>query len=199
MKRLRLECIQAGFDKYLHSQRNLNKCLKEEAYIGKKETHNKKKNPDYWNYGDKSAPKYIDANSYVCVYEPIIEKELFDKVQERLSKKDTHKKAVSNNKYVDISHKHITLLSKIAVCPICGGFLTGDYRIKDGYNKHTYRCTRSRRNIEECSYRKAPSMFSLDSAVWSFLKTKVTEINAKKNSQYAAIKQEDVYNRIKNL
>ena len=35
LKRLRLECIQAGFDKYLHSQRNLNKCLKEEAYIGR--------------------------------------------------------------------------------------------------------------------------------------------------------------------
>ena len=73
LKRLRLECIQAGFDKYLHSQRNLNKCLKEKAYIGKKETHNKIKNPQYWNYGDKAAPKYIDANSYVCVYKRMID------------------------------------------------------------------------------------------------------------------------------
>ena len=200
LKRIRLECIQdSRFDKYFHSQRNLNKCLKEKAYTGIKETHNKMKNPQYWNYGDKTAPKYIDANSYVCVYPQLIDKDLFLKVQERLSKQDPRKRTVSNNKYVDISHKHITLLSKIAVCPICGGFLTGDYRIKDGYNKHTYRCARSRRNIEDCCYRKAPSMFSLDSAVWSFLKTKVTEINAKKNAQYAAIKQEDVYNRIKNL
>ena len=199
LKRLRLECIQAGFDKYFHSQRNLNKCLKEEAYIGKKETHNKMKNPQYWNYKDKSAPKYIDANSYVCVYERLIDDELFYKVQERLSKKNPHKRAVSNNKYVDISHKHITLLSKIAVCPICGKFLTGDYRIKDGFNKHTYRCAASRRNIEDCSYRKAPSMLSLDSAVWSFLRTKVKEINAKRNAQYAAINQDEVNNRIKNL
>lgn len=200
LKRIRLECIQdSRFNDYFHSQRNLNKCLKEKAYIGIKETHNKMKNPQYWNYGDKSAPKYIDANSYVCVYPQLIDKDLFLKVQERLSKKDPHKRAVNNNIYVDISHKHVTLLSKIAVCPICGGFLTGDYRIKDGYNKHTYRCARSRRNIEDCSYRKAPSMFSLDSAVWSFLKTKVTEINAKKNAQYAAIKQEDVLNRIENL
>lgn len=199
LKRLRLECIQAGYDKYLHSQRNLNKCLKEKAYIGKKETHNKIKNPHYWNYGDKTAPKYVDANSYVCVYKRMIDDELFYKVQERLSKRDPHKKAVSNNKFVDISHKHITLLSKIIVCPICGKFLTGDYRIKDGFNKHTYRCAISRRNIEDCNYRKAPSMLSMDSAVWSFLKTKVTEINAKKNAQYAAINQADVNNRIENL
>ena len=199
LKRLRLECIQAGFDKYFHSQRNLNKCLKESAYIGKKETHNKIKNPQYWNYGDKTAPKYIDANSYVCVYKRMIDDALFYKVQERLSNKDTHKRAVSNNRYVDISHKHITLLSKIAICPICGGFLTADYRIKDGFNKHTYRCATSRRNIEDCSYRKAPSMLSLDSAVWSFLKTKVTEINAKKKAQYAEIDQEKINSRIKNL
>lgn len=199
LRTIRLECIQAGFDKYLHSQRNLNKCLKEQAYIGKKITHNKKKNPQYWNYGDKSAPKYIDANSYECTYEPLIDKELFYKVQERLSKKDKHKRAVSNNKYVDISHKHITLLSKIAVCPICGGFLTGDYRIKDGFEKHTYRCTRSRRNIEECNYRKAPSMLSLDSAVWSFLRTKVKEINAKRKAQFDIINQEDLMKGIQNL
>lgn len=200
LKRIRLECIQdSRFDDYFHSQRNLNKCLKEEAYIGKKETHNKKKNPEYWNYGDKTAPKYVDANSYVCVYPQLIEKELFYKVQERLSKKNPHNKAVSNNTYVDISHKHITLLSKIIVCPICGKFLTGDYRIKDGFNKHTYRCATSRRNINDCSFRKAPSMLSIDSAIWSFLRTKVTEINAKKNAQYAAINQEEVHNRIKNL
>jgi hypothetical protein len=199
LKRLRLECIQAGYDKYFHSQRNLNKCLKEKAYIGKKETHNKIKNPQYWNYGDKAAKKYIDANSYVCVYKRMIDDELFYKVQERLSKKDPHKRAVSNNRYVDISRKHITLLSKIAICPICGGFLTGDYRIRDGFYKHTYRCATSRRNISDCSYRKAPSMLSLDSAVWAFLKTKVTEINAKKKAQYAEIDQEKVNSRIENL
>ena len=82
---------------------------------------------------------------------------------------------------------------------MCGKFLTGDYRIKDGFNKHTYRCAASRRNIEDCCYRKAPSMLSLDSAVWSFLKTKVTEINAKRNAQYAEIDQEKVSSRIKNL
>lgn len=200
LKRIRLECIQdSRFDNYFHSQRNINKCLKEEAYIGKKETHNKKKNPEYWNYGDKTAPKYVDANSYVCVYPQLIEKELFYKVQERLSKKNPHNRVVSNNAYVDISHKHITLLSKIIVCPICGKFLTGDYRIKDGFNKHTYRCATSRRNINDCSYRKAPSMLSIDSAIWSFLRTKVKEINAKKNAQYAAINQEEVHNRIINL
>ena len=199
LKRLRLECIQAGFDKYLHSLRNLNKCLKEKAYTGEKETHNKKRNPQYWNYEDKTAPKYVDANSYKCVYPQIVDKDLFDRVQDRLSKKDTHKKLTSNNKLVDISHKHVTLLSKIIVCPICGRFLTGDYRIKDGFSKHTYRCATSRKNIEVCSYRKAPSMMSIDSAVWSFLKTKVSEIRRKKNEMYFHVNRDGVIKRIENL
>ena len=65
------KCIEDGYDKYLHSKRNVSKCLKEEAYCGQKTTKNKVKNPAYWNYKQPNEPKYIPAKQYVCTYPPI--------------------------------------------------------------------------------------------------------------------------------
>ena len=75
------ECISLGMSEYLHSKRNVNKLLKEEAYTGSKKTKNRKKNPDYFIYHKKDAPKYVKANSYLCKYPVIVEQELFDRVQ----------------------------------------------------------------------------------------------------------------------
>lgn len=199
LARITQECIAKGFSKYLHSKRNVNKCLKESAYIGQKITHNKKKNADYWNYDIKDAPKYIDAHSYVITYPILMDKELFDAVQERMSKQNSHKTLISNNQLVDKSSKHITILSKIITCPVCEHFLVGEYRIKNGFRKHSYRCTYSKGKMASCTHSGTYSMVNLDSALWAFLKEKVHEINKKRNEMYSAIDDAKLVTEIENL
>lgn len=43
VRKLTLECIAHNFPTYLHSTRNVNKTLKEEAYTGYKITNNRRK------------------------------------------------------------------------------------------------------------------------------------------------------------
>ena len=77
------KCIEEGFSHYLHSKRNVNKCLKEQAYTGQKETHNRVKNSEFWNYRQHDKPKYIKGVSYICTYPPIFKGDeiaLFNKV-----------------------------------------------------------------------------------------------------------------------
>lgn len=165
------ECIARGFSKYFHSKRNVNKCLKEEAYCGRKETHNRIKNPDYWNYNKKDAPKYKEGQSFVCVYPPIFSGEslgLFHRVQERLIENNTR---FSKNVPVDKSHKHTTILSRLIPCPNCGHYLTGEYRMrKDGTPSFSYRCNQSRGVLNKCEYTSLISMRLLDSIVWAYCK-----------------------------
>lgn len=179
--RIAYECKARGFSKYLHSRRNVNKCLKESAYIGYKVTKNRMKNPQYWNYKDESAPKYILADSYECTYPRIISDSLFSAVQNKLSVESTHF-TVSNNVLVDKSRKHTTILAKILTCPECGKFFTGDYRTKDNYIKHTYRCNNSKgKLLRKCNNTQTISMVMLDSAVWAFVKEKVEIISSHMN------------------
>lgn len=174
--RITFECRARGFSKYLHSKRNVNKCLKEKAYTGYKITNNKKKNPQYWNYRKVSEPKYIWAESYECSYPRIISDSLFNDVQDKLSKQYTHLK-ITNNHFVDKSSKHVTILSKILTCPCCGGFYVGDYRIDKNYVKHTYRCNKSKgKLLRKCNNTNTISMVMLDSIIWEFIKTKVEYI-----------------------
>lgn len=179
VSRIAFECKARGFSKYLHSKRNVNKCLKERAYTGNKVTKNLMKNPQYWNYRDKTAQKYIFADSYECHYPKIIDDTLFDKVQNKLSIKSTHFK-VSNNVLVDKSRKHTTILSKILKCPKCDSFFIADYRIKDNYIKHTYRCSGAKGKLQrKCENTKTISMVMLDSAIWAFVKEKVGIITSR--------------------
>lgn len=194
------ECIARGFNKYFHSKRNVNKCLKEEAYCGRKETHNRIKNPDFWNYNKKDAPKYKEGQSFVCVYPPIFSGEslgLFHRVQERLIENNTR---YCENVPVDKSRKHTTILSRLIPCPNCGRFLTGEYRMrKDGTPSFSYRCNQSRGVLNKCEYTSLIGMRLLDSVVWGYCKNEILLMIKKEANNNTSIKIRENEIMIENL
>jgi DNA invertase Pin-like site-specific DNA recombinase len=159
INQINMKCIKLNYPKYTHSKRNINKLLKEEAYTGLKVTNNKWKNPMF--KFDETEEEYLYSNNEIFYGKPIIDRETFDAVQSKLKQKNTT---------VDKSTKHVTLLAKLIVCPTCGKYFQGDYRIKDGYIKHTYRCG-SRSTPYKCSNSQAFSMTMLDGAIWSLIKS----------------------------
>jgi DNA invertase Pin-like site-specific DNA recombinase/predicted HTH domain antitoxin len=158
IKDIAIHCIKNGLSKYLHIKRNVNKLLKEEAYLGFKTTNNKRK-----KYSEETGDfegEYITTNTKIK-YPQIISEELFQEVQKKLK---------LNNLNAIKSSKHITILSKLIKCPECNRFLGGDYRVtKDNQSKNSYRCLASR-NIINCSNKGSYSMQMLDSVVWSLVK-----------------------------
>ena len=159
INKINMQCIKDNYPKYTHSKRNINKLLKEEAYTGFKITNNKWKNPMF-KFGE-TEEEYLYSNNEIFYGEPIIDRDTFDAVQLKLKQKNTT---------VDKSNKHVTLLAKLLVCPTCGKSFHGDYRIKEGYVKHTYRCS-SRSTPFKCSNSQVFSMTMLDGAVWSLIKS----------------------------
>ena len=199
IRRIAYECKARDFSTYLHSKRNVNKCLKEQAYIGFKITKNKKRNANYWNYKDESAKKYVDAESYECTYPQIIEETVFNRVQDKLSRTNTHY-SVSNNRLVDKSHKHTTILSKIIECPNCNSYYIGDYRIKNGFIGHTYRCCKAKgKLLRKCNNTKTISMVMADSVIWAFVKAKVRDITTQINLTKKEINVNLIKNEIERL
>ena len=159
------ECIARGYDKYLTSPSNVKKCLNNEGYTGSKTTHNRRKNPAYWEYGRKDEPRYIESNSHIIKYPPIISKELFNAVKRRMHSNFNHIEKVGTNTYADKSRSHTTLLAKILVCPICGCFLVGNYRQREDRMMSYYRCSQQHDN------RSTYAMPLFDTAIWSFCKS----------------------------
>jgi DNA invertase Pin-like site-specific DNA recombinase len=159
INRIYLKCIELNYPKYTHSKRNINKLLKEEAYTGYKITNNKWKNPMY--KFDDTEEQYHSSSNEIYYGDPIISRETFDAVQLKLKQKNTT---------VDKSIKHVTLLAKLLVCPSCGKSFLGDYRIKEGLIKHTYRCG-SRSVPLKCKNTQAFSMSMLDGAIWTLIKS----------------------------
>ena len=202
------ECIERGFSRYLHSKRNVNKCLKEDAYSGQKITHNKVKNPAYWNYKKSNEPKYHEARSYICSYPPIFtgeNRDLIDKVRERL--KENNSKLVGGSVPVDKSRVHTTILSKILVCPGCGSYLTGEYtrRIDNRgeipvlRHSFTYRCTNSRGRINNCSFKSTISMPALDSIIWHYCRAVALQVVNEESRDEVEIKVKEIDSKITNL
>ena len=186
------ECIAKGFDRYLHSWRNVNKCLKEEGYTGYKVTNNKRKNPEYWEYGNENAPKYIPCSSELK-FPPIISKELFNSVQAKMLGRNTHMDC-TKNELADKSRKHITLLSKMLRCPVCGHFLIGNYRYKQGYLMNFYKCA-----DRDCNYRFTFSMKFLDGAVWAFCVHHFDEYMRFLRNYSGSVDPDDIKQRIVNF
>lgn len=184
-----LECIKKGFDNYLHSKRNVNKCLKEEAYTGQKTTNNKMKNPEFWEYGNKTATRYINADNYVIKYPVILSNEVFKSVQMKLKER---------NSATDKS-KHTTILSKMLVCPECNHYYRGEYMIKQGDIKHFYRCSHSKAIVKPCINKSTLSMLQLDSVIWSFVKQNVSELVDNVNNSLLAIDITEIKQQIENL
>ena len=86
ISQIQTECIARGFAKYLHSKRNVNKALKYEPYTGELvKTEHMQKNPEYWNYGNPEAPKYLLASSEMRL-PAIIDRKTFDAVQKKMKK-----------------------------------------------------------------------------------------------------------------
>ncbi len=164
IKGLVLYAISKGMSKHLHSKRNMTKILSDSAYIGGvKEVKNKRKNPEYWIYNDKSKPSHIVTVSHIP-YPSIVTKSMFDAVQ---------KKKLANRILVDKSKKHDTILSKLIECPECHTLLIGDYRKVRG--KASYRCAKHK-SMGKCSNSSMISMPYIDSLVWCYLKTNVKTI-----------------------
>lgn len=177
------KCIEEGFSHYLHSKRNVNKCLKEQAYTGQKETHNRVHNAEYWSYRNPDKPKYVEGKSFVCAYPPIFSGEnaaLFEKVQERLKQNNSK---INGCVPVDKSREHITILSKLIRCPECNTFLYGEYRKRIDSRRpnlgvkyyYTYRCIYSRGAIKTCNFKHILSMPMLDSIVWAYCKRAILQ------------------------
>lgn len=153
-----LKCLKENFPSYTHSKRNVNKLLKEQGYTGFKVTNNKRKNPNYVEFTNEE--KYIITQNEIK-YPEIIDRELYDAVQTKLK---------SNNTTADKANKHITLLSRMVVCPNCGNYYTGDYRTVKNIVKNSLRCG-GRSKTVPCMNKQVISMSMLDSAIWSLIKT----------------------------
>lgn len=164
LSQIKNECIARGFGKYLHSKRNINKALKYELYTGELvKTKHIQKNPVYWNYGDTKAPKYLSSSSEMKLPK-IIDRETFDAVQKKMDESNP-RKAVTPTGYADKSRVHSSLLAKLIVCPVCGNYYCGEYRIKKTARgiATCYRCLNHRPHGAS-----ALSMKYLDYAAWSF-------------------------------
>lgn len=158
IREISVKCLKENYPPYTYSKRNVNKLLKEEGYTGYKVTNNKRKNPNYSEL--KNEPKYIITQNEIK-YPQIISKEIFDAVQNKLK---------INNTTADKSNKHTTLLSRMIVCPTCGNFFTGDYRIQNNTIKNSLRCG-GRSKTTPCANKLVLSMGMMDSTVWSLIKT----------------------------
>ncbi len=169
VKAISLHCVKLGYHPYTHSKRNVNKLLKEQAYTGLKTTNNKAKNPKFGIV--TNAPEYLTSSSLIK-YPVIVETDMFNKVQIKLK---------NNITQGDKETKHTTILSKLLICPSCGRSLQGNYRLRQGLNKNSYRCT-SRGDTKPCaSVGKSISMDLIDSAVWSLIKADLPALSKKIN------------------
>lgn len=193
-----IECRKRGYDKYLHSKRNIQNLLKNEAYTGYKVTHNKIQNKEYFNYKNEDAPKYVDGTSFECKYPRIIDDGLFQIVKDRLEIESTHKEKGTDGQTRDKSSKHVNILAKILRCRFCGSFFIADYRTdKYGFPKFTYRDggARANKELRKCQHPQTISMKMIDAAIWSFVKEMVSDITkrqreAKSESNILKVEQE---------
>jgi len=157
-------CISLNFSKYTKSKRNMNKLLKEQAYIGEKITDNKRKNPNY--IPGNGEDQYITTRNKI-IYPQIISKELYFSVQDRLR---------DNNTNCDKTNKHVTILSKLLRCSSCKRYFTAQYRYNsDGKSQCSYRCNYTR-SLKSCGNWKSISMRLIDSTIWSYIKSDISSI-----------------------
>lgn len=188
-----IKCLKENFPRYTHSKRNVNKLLKEEGYTGFKVTNNKRKNPNYAEFTNEE--KYIVTQNEIK-YPEIIDRELFDAVQIKLK---------TNNTTADKSNKHITLLSRMVVCPHCGNYYTGDYRTVKNIIKNSLRCG-GRSKTVPCINKQVISMSMLDSAIWSLIKTDlsllsetINKLNPDENIEILKTNKLSIENKLKSI
>jgi len=122
-----------GVARWLKETKNFKTTGNKSLYLGN--IYRILKNTFY--YGTFEYPKGSD-NWYKGIHQPIITKELFDKVQEVLA-----------GRYVPKTESKEFAFTKLMVCGTCGSGITADEKFKKlkdgGVNRHVYyRCTKSK-------------------------------------------------------
>ena len=157
ISKIKVECIAMGFSVYLHSTTNIQKCLRETAYIGTKTTNNKRRNYQYYELGKTDVDEYV-VSSYTYQYPQIVDIDLFNRVQEMLTTNCPEK-----------SSKHISILSKLLYVAECNCTLIAEVK-----KVSAYACKRECKFQNACGKKRySVSMRMLDNIVWQYLKENV--------------------------
>ena len=161
ISKIKVECIAMGFSAYLHSTTNIQKCLRETAYIGIKTTNNKRRNYQYYELGKTDVDEYVVSSYTYNHYPQIVDIELFNKVQEMLTTNCPEK-----------SSKHISILAKLLYVAECDCTLIAEVK-----KESAYACKRECRFQNACGKKRySVSMRILDNVVWQYLKENVEMI-----------------------
>ena len=158
INKIRVECIAKRYEQYLHSSTNIQKCLRESAYIGTKTTSNKRKNYQYFELGKTDVDEYVTSSYTYNHYPQIVDEDIFNKVQELLTTNCPEK-----------SSRHISILAKLLYVAECDCTLIAEVK-----KESAYACKRVCKFKNACGKKRySVSMKLLDSAVWQYLKDNV--------------------------
>ena len=156
--KVKVECIAKGFDTYFHASTNIQKCLRESAYIGTKTTNNKRKNYQYYELGKSDVDEYVTSSYTYNNYPQIVDVDVFNKVQELMTTNCPEK-----------SSKHISILAKLLYVAECDCSLIAEVK-----KYPDYACKRVCKFNNACGKKRyALSMNIADSVVWDYLKENV--------------------------
>ena len=181
--KVKVECIAKGFDTYFHASTNIQKCLRESAYIGTKTTNNKRKNYQYYELGKSDVDEYVTSSYTYNNYPQIVDTDIFNKVQELLTTNCPEK-----------SSKHISILAKLLYVAECDCSLIAEVK-----KYPDYACKRECKFNNACGKKRyALSMNIADSVVWDYLKENVELIEQEQlrtlNAESIANLQQEIAN-----
>lgn len=183
IRKVKVECIAKGFDTYFHSSTNIQKCLRESAYIGTKTTNNKRKNYQYYELGKTNVDEYVTSSYTYSHYPEIVDKDIFDQVQTLLTHNCPEK-----------SSRHISILAKLLYVAECDCSLIAEVK-----KYPAYACKRECNFQNACNKKKySVSMKLVDSIVWQYLKENVELIEQEQlrtlNAESIANLQQEIAN-----
>ena len=183
IRKVKVECIAKGFDTYFHSSTNIQKCLRESAYIGTKTTNNKRKNYQYYELGKTNVDEYVTSSYTYSHYPEIVNKDIFDQVQALLTHNCPEK-----------SSRHISILAKLLYVAECDCSLIAEVK-----KYPAYACKRECKFQNACNKKRySVSMKLVDSIVWQYLKENVELIEQEQlrtlNAESIANLQQEIAN-----
>ena len=183
INKIRVECIAKRYEQYLHSSTNIQKCLRESAYIGTKTTSNKRKNYQYFELGKTDVDKYVTSSYTYNHYPQIVDEDIFNKVQVLLTTNCPEK-----------SSRHISILAKLLYVAECDCTLIAEVK-----KESAYACKRVCKFKNACGKKRySVSMKLVDSIVWQYLKENVELIEQEQlrtlNAESIANLQQEIAN-----
>lgn len=156
INKIKIECIAQGLNKYLHSATNIQKCLRETAYIGSKTTKNKRKNYQYYELGKTDVDEYVTSSYTYNHYPQIVDIDIFNKVQDLLTTNCPEK-----------TSRHISILAKLLYVAECNLALTAEVKKVNS----AYACKRECKVGNICGKKRySTSRELLDCVIWSYVK-----------------------------